>query len=91
MRSKYMYLHLNLDFTTQGTLGTIQRHFYLTQLGRRSVNATSIQQVEVWDTAKYPTPGEGQGNPLQYSCLENPMDGGAWCATVCGVTRVGHG
>ena len=24
------------------------------------------------------TPGEGNGNPLQYSCLENPMDGGAW-------------
>ena len=27
-------------------------------------------------------PGEGNGNPLQYSCLENPMDGGAWQATV---------
>ena len=27
------------------------------------------------------TPGEGNGNPLQYSCLENPMDGGAWWAT----------
>ena len=26
--------------------------------------------------------GEGNGNPLQYSCLENPMDGGAWLATV---------
>jgi len=25
-------------------------------------------------------PGEGNGNPLQYSCLENPMDGGAWVA-----------
>ena len=25
-------------------------------------------------------PGEGNGNPLQYSCLENPMDGGAWCS-----------
>ena len=24
-------------------------------------------------------PGEGNGNPLQYSCLENPMDGGTWC------------
>ena len=27
------------------------------------------------------SPGEGNGNPLQYSCLENPMDGGAWWAT----------
>ena len=31
--------------------------------------------------------GEGNGNPLQYSCLENPMDGGAWWATVHGVTK----
>ena len=28
------------------------------------------------------SPGEGNGNPLQYFCLENPMDGGAWWATV---------
>ena len=31
--------------------------------------------------------GEGNGNPLQYSCLENSMDGGAWWATVHGVTK----
>ena len=31
--------------------------------------------------------GEGYGNPLQYSCLENPMDRGAWRATVHGVTK----
>ena len=30
------------------------------------------------------SPGEGNGNPLQYSCLENPMDRGAWRATVWG-------
>ena len=33
------------------------------------------------------SPGEGNGNPLQYSCLKNPMDGGAWWATVHGVTE----
>ena len=33
------------------------------------------------------SPGEGNGNPLQYSCLENPMDGGAWQATVHGVSK----
>ena len=33
------------------------------------------------------SPGEGNGNPLQYSCLENPMDGGAWWATVHVVTK----
>ena len=31
--------------------------------------------------------GEGNGNPLQYSCLENPMDGGAWWAAVRGVAK----
>ena len=31
--------------------------------------------------------GEGNGTLLQYSCLENPMDGGAWWATVCGVAK----
>ena len=33
------------------------------------------------------SPGEGNGNPLQYSCLENPMDRGAWWATVHRVTK----
>ena len=40
------------------------------------------------------SPGEGNGNPLQYSCLENPMDRGAWWATIRGVskgwTRLSH-
>ena len=31
--------------------------------------------------------GEGKGNPLQYTCLENPMDGGAWWAAVLGVAK----
>ena len=31
--------------------------------------------------------GEGNGNPVQYSCLGNPMDGGAWWATAHGVTK----
>jgi len=33
------------------------------------------------------SPGEGNGNPLQYSCLENPMDRGAWQTTVHGITK----
>ena len=36
------------------------------------------------------SPGEGNGSPLQDSCLENPMDRGAWQAIVHGVARVGH-
>ena len=34
------------------------------------------------------SPGAGNGNPLQYSCLENPKDRGAWSGTVHGVTKV---
>ena len=33
------------------------------------------------------SPGEGNGNPLQYACLENPMDGGAWWAKAHGVPK----
>ena len=43
------------------------------------------------DTGSIPelgrSPGGGNGNPLQYSCLENPMDGGGWQATVHEVTK----
>ena len=43
------------------------------------------------DTGSIPgsgrSPGGGHGNPLQYSCLENPMDRGAWWATVHGLTK----
>ena len=44
---------------------------------------TQIHQILTF----YQTSGEGSGNPLQYSCLENPMDGGAWWAAVHGVAK----
>ena len=37
------------------------------------------------------SPGGGNGNPFQYSCLEHPLHRGAWQAVVHGVQRVGHG
>ena len=43
-----------------------------------------------WIPGSGRSPGEGNGNPLQYACLENPMDKGAWQATVHGVARVVH-
>ena len=45
----------------------------------RHNRATSLSRV-----------GEGNGNPLQFSCLENPRDRGAWWAAVYGSHRVGH-
>ena len=51
--------------------------------GNASVyNAGDLGSIPGWGRF----PGEGNGNPLQYSCLEDPMDGGAWWATVHGVT-----
>ena len=35
-------------------------------------------ETQVRSLGQEDSPGEGNGNPLQYSCLENPMDGGAW-------------
>ena len=53
-----------------------------------------VKDREAWCTAfcgdvKRQT-GEGNGTPLQYSCLENPLDGGAWWAAVHGSLGVGH-
>ena len=49
-------------------------------------NAGELGSISGWGRS----PGEGNGSPLQYSCLKNPMDRGAWRATVHGVTRVRH-
>ena len=55
------------------------------------VNDPPVNVGDARDTGSIPgsgrSPGGRHGNPLQYSYLENPMDGGAWWATVCGVTK----
>jgi len=43
--------------------------------------------VPVFQFMPHPTLGEGSGTPLQYSCLENPMDGGIWWAAVLGISK----
>ena len=48
----------------------------------QKLQETQVQSL-VWEDPLE----EGMGNPLQYSCLENPMDRGAWQATVHGVTK----
>ena len=45
------------------------------------------QEMQVRSLGQEDSPGERNGNPLQYSCLGNPMDGGAWQATVHGVAK----
>ena len=46
-----------------------------------------MQETWVRSLGHEECPGEGNGHPLQYLCLENPMDGGAWQAAVHGVTE----
>ena len=48
-----------------------------------SANAGDMGSIPGWGRS----PGGGNGNPLQYFCLEKPMDRGAWWATVHGVTK----
>ena len=45
------------------------------------------QEMQVRSLGGEHSPGGGHGNPVQYSCLKNPMDRGALQATVCGVTK----
>ena len=50
-------------------------------------NLPGIQETTRWIPGLERSPGEGNGNPLQYSSLEKPMDGGAWWAVAHGVTK----
>ena len=55
------------------------------------INNSSVNAADSRDTGSIPasgrSPGAGNGNPLQYSCMKNPMDRGSWQATVQGVTK----
>ena len=55
--------------------------------GGSAVPIQETQEMWVRSLRLGRSPGGGNGNPLQYSCLGNPMDRGAWCATVHGVTK----
>ena len=55
--------------------------------GSATKNLPAVQ--EMWVRSLGQDPEEGNGNPLQYSCPGNPMDRGAWWATVHGVARIG--
>ena len=50
-----------------------------------------VKEGDIRDTCSIPgsgrSPGGGNGNPLQYSCLENPMNRGGWWGTVCRVAK----
>ena len=88
------YCHLILVLTiwwcpcVESSLGLLENSVCYSQHGGSEVKASACN---TGDLGLIPgsgrSPGEGNGNPLQYSCLENPMDGGAWWATVHGVAK----
>ena len=66
-------------------------YLYFLCLGFPGGSEVKVSACNAGDLGSIPglgrSPGEGNGNPLQYSRLENPMDGGAWWATVHGVAK----
>jgi len=84
--------HEILDFAVVSFLLT-EASEYLTTYAWASLVAQMVKNLPAMqeDPGAIPglerSPGEGNGNPLQYSCLENPMDRGAWRATVLGVSK----
>ena len=73
--SHEMKRHLLLERKAMTNLDTILK----------SRDITLLTKVHIVKAMVFP--GEGNGTPLQYSCLENPMDGGAWWAAVHGVAK----
>ena len=54
---------------------------------KKKKNPPAKQEIRIQSLGQEDPPREGNGNPLQYSCLGNPMDRGAWRATVYGVAK----
>ena len=74
LRKQRISLHVLLLITLTGLHAGLHEHPPVEK--HRMVLGTALNHM-----------GEGNGNPLQCSCLENPRDGGAWWAAVCGVTQ----
>ena len=53
-------------------------------------NLPAMWDTQVQSLSREDPLEKGIGNPLQYSCLENPMDRGAWRTTVHGAAKIGH-
>ena len=76
------------DWATELNWISKLNYIYQVSLVAQTVKRLSTKQVDLGPVpGSGRSPGEGNGNPLQYSCLENPMEGGAWKATVHGVTK----
>ena len=68
-------------------------HFYVSSSSLLIIlspdSSSHRDEIKLFNHPSSTFPGEGNGTPLYYSCLENPMDGGAWWAAVYGVSKSG--
>ena len=90
---QYCFNHYILEYSLKsGSVIPLVLFFFLRiALGFPSGSDSKASVCNTGDPGSIPgfgrSPGEGNGSPLQYSCLENPMDRGAWQATVHGVAQ----
>ena len=80
------WTRLSAHIHTAHTIIMVAQGFPRSSVGKESTGNAG----DLFESYVRRSPGEGNGNPLQCSCLGNPMDRGAWQVTVHGVTRVGH-
>ena len=87
-------IHLNINMHPTSYAKILIKGYYRCLLGSPGGTMVKISPAnagDIRDMGSVPglrrSPGGGHGNPLQYSCLENPMDRGAWQATVHGVAK----
>ena len=72
---------------TKWKIGRNYTSYWASLVAQRLKHLPAMWETWVRSLGQEDSPGEGNGNPLQYSCLENPMDRGAWQATVHRVTK----
>ena len=85
-----------IDVKTYYKFTTVKKYDTGTRINRGFLNGTAGKESACnagdtgnvsWTTGLGRSPGGGNGNPVQYSCLENPLDRGAWWYTVQGIAR----
>ena len=72
---------------TKWKIGGNYTSYWASLVAQRLKHLPAMRETRVRSLGQEDSPGEGNGNPLQYSCLENPMDRGAWQATVHRVAK----
>ena len=86
-RVTWLSTHAHVHTYIQHCLKATKMEFVIQNYNNSEIIGHIYFVLNTISTLFFENLGEGSGTPLQYSCLENPMDGGAWWAAVHGVTR----